>query len=425
MRGKMVIKKIGIILGIGGLLMGVSACGKAEPEKTETTTFEENGYVLRVNNVGEFDVKGDYQYQEETDWDWSYLNAHTMSNFVKVGNTYYVRLADYVYICDFEQGRLIPLCNRPNCLHNRETDETKKEDCAAYVGLANTNEGLQYYEGNLYANSSYHEWGENSDELGDALYKLTLDGSSKEILDYKFQDLYNFRIHRGNIYYTSLVSDPETMANTETMYCCNIKSKEQTQIAQVQGTPTFDIRPYGDYVYITVALPGDTPEPGIIYETETGKTKVLEDWEQFYFPDAGKFLSCKSTGENRQAVETVNLDGSGKETIGEIVLEDLEQFGFEDGSEQRLSSWFSADNLYLYLFGAVDGQPVAAIFDRENFELMQLLSLESDPIYQCIGVDDTNLFYMCDQFYSGENKVYWMKKEDMLKPGAAFSVMEP
>ena len=84
MRGKMVIKKIGTILGTGGLLMGVSACGKAEPEKTETTTFEENGYVLRVNNVEEFDVKGDYQYQEETDWDWSYLNAHTMSNFVKV-----------------------------------------------------------------------------------------------------------------------------------------------------------------------------------------------------------------------------------------------------------------------------------------------------------------------------------------------------
>ena len=58
-------------------------------------------------------------------------------------------------------------------------------------------------------------------------------------------------------------------------------------------------------------------------------------------------------------------------------------------------------------------------------ELLRVFELESRPPAQNFGVDDTYLFYVCDATYSGETKVYWMKKEDLLKPEAKFQMMEP
>ena len=66
-----------------------------------------------------------------------------------------------------------------------------------------------------------------------------------------------------------------------------------------------------------------------------------------------------------------------------------------------------------------------AIFDRNTCELLRIFNLESSPPAQNFGVDDTYIFYLCDATYRGVTKVYWMKKEDMLKPEAKFSVMDP
>ena len=46
-------------------------------------------------------------------------------------------------------------------------------------------------------------------------------------------------------------------------------------------------------------------------------------------------------------------------------------------------------------------------------------------VAQTFGVDDTYIFYLRDATYSSVTRVYWMKKEDMLKPEAKFSVMDP
>lgn len=420
-----------IKLGIYMLLMGalaskLTACGNRETGDLSETFLEETDYKLKVTNVQDFEVNSIDGYQEGRDWDWSYLNAYTMSSFAKAGDNYYVRLGEYVYICDFEKGELIPLCNRPNCLHNNE-DTKKREDCIAYVGLGNYNEGLQYYNGKLYANSSYQNLEEESEKTGDQIYELALDGSTKEIFDYNFQNSYNFMIHRDCIYYTTVETDPETMINTETIYCVNIENKTEKQIAQVEGSVTFEIRPYGEYVYISIILAEDDVAPKIIYEISTGRTKIVkEEWRQFYFPDnENEFLTCSTVEPNKQLVELLNKDEVNRRQIGEVILDDSEHFGLDTALTKHLFNWVSADDSYLYIFGMIDDEPIMAIFNKENCELIQILSLDSNPIYQCLGVNDIYIFYVCDHFYSGADQVYWMKKEDMLKPGAKFSMMEP
>ena len=428
MKKRILLKRILIGLGILCLLAGASACGEAELEKTETKTFEENEYILRVNNVGNFDVKGDYQYQEGTDWDWSYLTINNMSRCAKGEKGYYVRLGYYIYYCDFESGTLTPLCNRPECLHDKEIDEEKKKDCIAYVPWGSLGEGIQYYDGKLYINAGCFERRENEASFsGDQLYTIAEDGSSREVTEFRMEDCCDFIIHRGAIYYTSQVTDPQTMVNTQTVYRLDMKTNQQTELAQLEGMPVFRIFPYGDYVYITIRAAKDDIVPQIVYEISTGKTKVIEgEWKVAFFPeDENHFLVFTEIEEDAQKVESVSMDGNERETIGEITLAELEKFGIDKETPREFHHWISVDDSYLYVNGSVDGNRVAVVYNRENCELLQVFMLESDPSAQFIGWDDTYMIYICDEEYSGVNKIYWMKKEDMLNPGAVFSVIEP
>ena len=128
----------------------------AEEMSTEHVIKESN-YTLAVENYDDtFSVEstGIDSFDSETDWDWSYQTSHTVSAFAKGPKGYYVRLGDFVYYCDFETQTLIALCNRPDCLHDKETDSEKRSECTAYVAYGSVNDGLQYYDGKLYANTS-------------------------------------------------------------------------------------------------------------------------------------------------------------------------------------------------------------------------------------------------------------------------------
>lgn len=418
-------KRTGILAFIFSICLGTNIV------MADETVLEENGYTLRLENYGDFEVSSDYMYTEDTDWDWSYLTVNTMSAFAKGEKGYYVRLGEYVYFCSFEQGKLVPLCNRPDCMHDRESDAGKKADCIAYVGFGRINEGLQFYNNKLYANVDSGFIDETPDELersGNYLYEISADGSQRELLRNKLENSYQFVLHRGSVYYTSLETDPETLITTETVYRLTLKDNKLTKIVQMEGrSPVLRVYPYGDYVYITTLLAEDEEVPRIIYDINTEKVKTeQEKWQCAFIPDEnGSFLECTTIEANVQKAEYVRMDGSGREEIGNLVLDDLARFGFEEDQSAALYNWISTDDSYIYIFGEVGANPVTAVFDRQTCELLQVLPMESMPPYQCIGVDDQYLFYSCELYYSGVSRVYWMEKKDMLEPGAQFQMMEP
>lgn len=135
MERKGIFKKM---LVFSGRLFCLQACpvgGKEETPPAEETVFEESNYTLHVMNVQDFGVEKGYEYQEGTDWDWSYLNIHTLSAFAKGEKGYYVRLDEFIYFCDFEKGTLTPLCSRPDCLHDKETNTAKQKECTGLSSL--------------------------------------------------------------------------------------------------------------------------------------------------------------------------------------------------------------------------------------------------------------------------------------------------
>ena len=170
-------------------------------EKTTERTIEESNYTLVVENYNDdfsVELKKNSSFDLEKDWNWSYQTAHTVSAFARGPKGYYVRLGDFVYYCDFETQTLIALCNRPDCLHNKETDSKKRSECTAYVAYGSVNDGLQYYDGKLYANASsvYFDKDINADyREKEYLLELAPDGSSREQVDYHIENAYSFAFH--------------------------------------------------------------------------------------------------------------------------------------------------------------------------------------------------------------------------------------
>lgn len=421
--------------GRGAFVLHSNASQEKEADVTGgMTKLEENGYTVFINQPEEFSLEETYTYQEGLDWDWRCWDVHLTSAFVETENGYCTRIGDYIYFCSFENEVMLPLCGRPDCLHDKETDPEKQKECTAYVPFGTFGEQLVYYDGKLYANMGEAEKEKLSQEMvfGDRLAMLDTDGSSKTEWDVTLEESYGFVMHRGSVYYTSQQTDPDTLEVSETVYRMDIGTKQKTVLVRLEGEasamPSIRVYPYGDYVYINILLAKDPEVPRLIYDINSGKTMVDRgSWQERIVPDQGNdFLLYRYVEDHIQQVETVSQDRSRRETIGELVLSGLDRFGFAaDASAVLYESWITADDTYFYAFAMVDGAEAAAIFDRESCELLQVIPLEGRPPYQCLGADDTYLFYGCSYFYSEENCVYWIKKEDMLNPGARFSKLEP
>ena len=84
--------------------------------------------------------------------------------------------------------------------------QTARSECTAYVAYGSVNDGLQYYDGKLYANTSsvYFDTEMDADyREKEYLLELAPDGSSREQMDYQMENAYSFAFHRGSLYYIS------------------------------------------------------------------------------------------------------------------------------------------------------------------------------------------------------------------------------
>lgn len=138
-----------------------------------------------------FDYTSNFQYY------YSNLNG---INFpvTKSEKGYYVFLPNnYLYYIDRKSQAATPLCNKPNCSHN-------SVDCNAYFNLFVNASGesaniVQYYDGNLYIVVKDEDAMGNF--LGNILYKVTPDGSTREKL-IEFKDgISHWLIHKGYFYF--------------------------------------------------------------------------------------------------------------------------------------------------------------------------------------------------------------------------------
>ena len=142
----------------------------------------------------EYDFRTDYQYSYECS---SVISRPIQSD----GTGQFINKNGFIFYYRPETGVMTPLCNKPNCLHDQETDWNRVYACNAYASVENRC-FMQYYNGYIYAivndANRFSDAGEQA-----SLCRIACDGSRKDIL-YTLgygAGAWPWAIHRGYLYY--------------------------------------------------------------------------------------------------------------------------------------------------------------------------------------------------------------------------------
>lgn len=142
----------------------------------------------------------DYQYRQ-----WSDSIA-----FPKVqqgsDNIVYIYKNGFIYYMEEGNDVLVPLCNKVDCLHDRETDQQKIKECNASVDLEelaniNPDKDIAIAKCGDYLYCIPLSCYETDERI---LYRYALDGTAKDVVykwDGKSSIIVNWIIHRNNLYY--------------------------------------------------------------------------------------------------------------------------------------------------------------------------------------------------------------------------------
>ena len=97
---------------------------------------------------------------------------------------------------DKKTGETTIMCNKPDCLHEKEQDSNRKMECNAYFpGCA----GMSYYQGKLYIHAMIHKGIDPNDDY-EAIYEVDTAGSTRKEIYRSKQSISTLMTHRGYLY---------------------------------------------------------------------------------------------------------------------------------------------------------------------------------------------------------------------------------
>ena len=217
-------RKIMMILLAVTLLLSVSGCGNTGKE---TAGFDE----ARAN---------DDQY---------YLGTSMTRMIAEGPDAYYLFAGDYLYYMEKDTLEAYPLCGKPDCLHDRESDYEKQILCSARIWAPNS---ITYCDGGLYITHK------KASELGGfelLLTKYDLSGNMEKELGVLPLASGSIIHHRGKLYFSYIEIPPDAAEDdwgTDYYACLDLKTGEQQIIEEKPAGPVgglCDTFAYGDYVY--------------------------------------------------------------------------------------------------------------------------------------------------------------------------------
>lgn len=233
----------------------------------------------KVENPDSYVFGQDYQYM--------FYNFDTYNFDLIEGEWgYYLVHNDFIYIIDKQTMKIAPLCNKPNCLHDKEMQSNKLLQCNAYLNPGDTfiTFQLQYYNGSIYYLNTIMNM-ENAN-MQYELYKLSADGSTRDkVLTLTSGTIKAWSIHRGVFYYSTEEYDKKSEC---------IDTTDQTIITKIA---TYEIE-----------LGRTQEDENLIYRTD----KKVEAWSNPFLIAYGNHLYIKDFGNDLLKMDT--FDSSKAET---------------------------------------------------------------------------------------------------------------
>lgn len=159
--------KKSILLGVLGIVcFNLSACNNISSEKQVDTEY----YDCEVGFTG---ILGNKIYDSP--------------------DGYYFLMNNYLMFADKNLEQPVFVCNKAECLHNKETAENKV-NCDAFFGGANS---VRYYNGKIYVLAYSLP---NPDKYQTSISELDIDGSNRKVIYSSKNDIESMIIHQGQVY---------------------------------------------------------------------------------------------------------------------------------------------------------------------------------------------------------------------------------
>ncbi len=199
---------------------------------------------------------------------------------------WYILKDGFVYYYSDRVGIVAPLCSKVNCLHDREKDPERRQQCAAYAGSVMGDNSIQYYAGDIYLFTERSEEGDSGMvDVIEQMYRISGDGTARDLIrewpaNYQLSSPV---IHRGELYYIAGYSNFEEVAanpiRLEKLSLGRIGAKPEV-LYDSEGLRSFGLswlRAYGDHVYVSYSCANgaDRRAGQIVYDTKSGKAEEL------------------------------------------------------------------------------------------------------------------------------------------------------
>lgn len=274
------------------------------------------------------------------------FNQDSQENFIRYGSQLYFAEGEkgiyylhtdngFLYVIDKVTHKCQPLCNRNDCMHDKETSFENKQACTAFLNTFF--KSLVYYDNDIYFQTVEDKVDKDgvSYELNE-ICKMSTDGTNREVV-YSTRDciIWNFKIHRGYIYYEGSKKDFRGAADGSNMALYKVSADGKGDTIELlpyykydiqKGVSICDTRFYGNHLFLWITkLDGAKENSYLInYDLRTGKWENLSEKlkvnidsmftifnDKLIFSNGSNVYECDFGGENQKEVLNCSdlLDG--------------------------------------------------------------------------------------------------------------------
>lgn len=319
------------------------------------------------------------------------------------------------YLTYIDKNTMEPvlLCNRPDCKHDKETDEEKREECNAYFHSSMVpyySEDMLYFYQPKKRSSEDRENG--SPGFAFELVKMKPDGTERQVLSEQTGTSSFGFMHRGYYYYHSDLYTADGKSQQSGVYRVALQKNAEPELLYQAEKPR-EIRgmtAYGNGLYISeqgfenidnyqsryVRLDLLTKESEVVFEGEDGKTQ----WLMKGFCDGKLLCSAFDLTSTKNGTKLYLAEPNGSK------MEEIEGAG--DYAD------FCTDGKYIYRtpitwssqYEAED--PNIAILDLSGNKIMSLSPEETEETTRIIAGNEKYLFRYI--YVDDEEKLLYAEK---------------
>ena len=312
------------------------------------------------------------------DHPYSMFTQNTFVTFAPSDTGYYFQAGSMLYYMDAASMEPVPVCAKPNCLHDAEPDDEKREQCNAYFE-SGTWAHTSWYDGNLYilnnvrAQKADSQWPTRVWQVE----CVSPDGSRRRTVWQVGEHVMieAMLIHRGVLYLARGAYDEKGNINSG-IWALSLKDAGakpecilETTNALSKNTVT-GLNAYGDCLYFTRPETPDSERVLCILNTKTRELTTVPSPAEGYVPVYAAFFGGKVLLMCRKEVPTGDT-GS---------VDSYPQLLYRcdpDGSRPELVreglGQYSGDDKYIYMSENAGSEameyPAVRIFDGEMREV--------------------------------------------------------